>query len=83
MPLDDVTWPPSSSSGGWLPEPRRQGTWPLPRPDPWWGRMVRTQDGRVGRSESNPDPGGPYFLIHVRFGDGRAEWFRQATLMRL
>ncbi len=46
----------------------------------WWGRMVMTSDGRIGRSESNPDPEGPYFLVFVRFEDGEGEWFRQSTL---
>lgn len=81
MPFDIV--PPRPSSHGLLPEPRRQANWPPLQPDSWWGRMVRTTDGRVGRSESNPDPLGPYFLIYVRFDDGKGEWFRQATLTRL
>ncbi len=80
MPYDAEPDPPR---GGWLPEPRRQGTWPLPQPDSWWGRKVRTSDGRMGRSESNPDPRGPYFLIFVRYDDGSGEWHRQSTLEAL
>ncbi len=54
------------------------------QPNPsWWGARVRTPDGRLGRSESNPDPRGPHFLIHVRFDDGSGEWFRQSRLKRL
>jgi len=83
MPLDVSYLPPRPPREGLLPEPRRQGTWPHPHRDSWWGRTVRTQDGRVGVSESNPDPAGPYFLVYVRFADGRGEWFRQATLMRV
>lgn len=81
MPLDCI--PEIRPGGQWLPEPQQQGNWPPPRQDSWWGCMVRTPDGRVGRSESNPDPLGPYFLIYVRFPDGHGEWFRQATLTRI
>lgn len=55
--------------------------WPLPHP--WWGRRVRTADGREGVSQSNPDPAGPYFLIHVRFDDGSTEWFKASTLRKV
>ena len=61
---------------------------PRQRADPtgdqgWWGRDVRTPDGRVGRSESNPDPAGPHFLVFVRFDADHGEWFRQSVLTLL